>query len=239
MTLRDHFHPPLSTRRHWHSFPNAWATYIASSLNRQLPPGFFAEPNVQFGVEIDVATFEEPGSETREITLGRSQLWTPPDPVQTIPFPFLTDSLEVLIYGSESGPILIGAIELISPANKDREEHREAFVAKCTTYLQQGVGLAVVDVVTTRRENLHDLLMSRWIASSSALQATAQLYATSYRPIERDQQECLDIWHEALSIGGELPTLPLWLRGSICIRVNLSETYEQTCVEQRIDLDAG
>jgi hypothetical protein len=44
MGLLDHFHPPLSTRRHWHAFYNDWATYIASDLNRQLPEGYFAEP---------------------------------------------------------------------------------------------------------------------------------------------------------------------------------------------------
>lgn len=59
MSLQDHFHPPLSVRRHWHAFHNAWATYIASDLNQRLPEGYFAEPNVQFGIEIDVATFEE------------------------------------------------------------------------------------------------------------------------------------------------------------------------------------
>jgi len=28
-------------------------------LNQRPPEGYFAEPNVQFGIEIDVATFEE------------------------------------------------------------------------------------------------------------------------------------------------------------------------------------
>src|SRR5207237_2747385 len=50
MALQDHFHPPLSLRRHWHAFHNAWATYLSSDLNRQLPEGYFAEPNVQFGI---------------------------------------------------------------------------------------------------------------------------------------------------------------------------------------------
>ena len=59
MTLQDHFGPPLGTRRHWHAFHNAWATYISSDLNGRLPEGYFAEPNVQFGIEIDVAAFEE------------------------------------------------------------------------------------------------------------------------------------------------------------------------------------
>ena len=48
MALRDHFHAPLSIRRHWHSFHNAWATAIAIDLNTHLPEGYFAEPNVQF-----------------------------------------------------------------------------------------------------------------------------------------------------------------------------------------------
>jgi hypothetical protein len=59
MVLLDHFRPPLSSRRHWHAFHNAWATYLATDLNQKLPEGFFAEPNVQFGIEIDVAAFEE------------------------------------------------------------------------------------------------------------------------------------------------------------------------------------
>ena len=61
MVLQDHFRPPLSIRRHWHAFHNAWATYISSDLNQRLPEGYFAEANVQFGIEIDVATFEEAG----------------------------------------------------------------------------------------------------------------------------------------------------------------------------------
>lgn len=45
MPLLDHFHPPLSERRKWHSFHHAWATVIAFDLNRRLPPAYFADPN--------------------------------------------------------------------------------------------------------------------------------------------------------------------------------------------------
>src|SRR2546423_13564027 len=88
MALRDHFRPPLSVRRHWHAFHNAWATYISSDLNRLLPEGYFAEANVQFGIEIDVATFEEEqGLPSADPPLGEggnlmtprlSVVWTPP-----------------------------------------------------------------------------------------------------------------------------------------------------------------
>src|SRR5437879_12006142 len=107
MPLRDHFRPPLSIQRHWHAFHHAWATYLSSDLNQRLPEGYFAEANVQFGMEIDVATFEE----SRSAFPHGSTEWTPPVPVQTIPLPIVTDTVEVLVYGKEGGPSLAGAIE--------------------------------------------------------------------------------------------------------------------------------
>ena len=165
VTLRDHFRPPLGTQRHWHSFHSAWATAIAAGLNQRLPEGYFAEPNVQFGIEIDVATFEETGpsapSGTSPLAGGLDSGWSAPAPVRTIPLALLTDMVEVQIFTKEGGPTLVGAVELVSPANKDRAAHRDAFVSKCAAHLQQAVGLAIVDVVTERLANLHDELLAR------------------------------------------------------------------------------
>jgi hypothetical protein len=202
MPLLDHFHPPLSVRRHWHSFHHAWATSIASELNSRLPEGYFAEPNVQFG----------------------------------IPFSIVTDSVEVLVFESSAGPDLAGAIELVSPANKDRADHRNAFVTKCAAYLQQGLGLVIVDVVTGRRFNGHKALLKR-LGTDATTPIDTNLYASSYRPVDRDGQSSLDIWREGLAIGKSLPSLPLWLRGSLCLRVDLDATYDRTCREQRIPVN--
>jgi hypothetical protein len=49
----------------------------------------------------------------------------------------------------------------------------------------------------------------------------------------------LDIWHEALGVGSPLPTMPLWLRGAICLPVDLETTYERTRSEQRLDGSSG
>ncbi len=153
MALRDHFRPPLSTRRHWHSFHNAWSTYLADDLNQSLPEGYFAEPNAQFGIEIDVAAFSEripldPERKTTEL-----QEWTPSSPTATLPFQLTTDIVEIQIFNTQAGPTLVGAIELISPSNKDRPAQRSAFTSKCQTYLQQGIGLIIVDIVTTLNAN--------------------------------------------------------------------------------------
>jgi hypothetical protein len=237
MHLLDHFRPPLSTRRHWHAFHNAWATYIASALNTHLPAGYFAEPNVQFGIEIDVATFDENSRPTgiSGDPSAAANAWKPPAPDMSIALAMATDVAEVLVYDSTAGPTLAGAIELVSPANKDRPANREAFVSKGETYLLQGVGLAIVDVVTERRANLHVELLARLSQTTAAPGIDHDLYVAAYRPIEREGQPKADVWHKPLSIGLDLPTMPLWLRGGICLPVELAESYERTCREQRIE----
>ena len=50
---------------------------IALDLNRQLPPGYFADPNVEFNIEIDVAAFEDEKPDMPFVS------WTPPAPTLT------------------------------------------------------------------------------------------------------------------------------------------------------------
>jgi hypothetical protein len=148
-----------------------------------------------------------------------------------------TDTVEVLIYNSDAGPTLAGAIELVSPANKDRPAYRDVFVSKCAALLQQGVGLAVIDVVTQRSANLHDELLTR-LSAADLKPLRGGLYAASYRPVDRDGQQSLDIWSESLAIGSSLPTLPFWLRGSVCLPLELEATYSRTCREQRMPMES-
>lgn len=226
MPLLDHFRPPLSERRYRHSFLSAWATYISSQFNTLLPAGYFAEANVQYGVEIDVAAFEEPGASAPPTT------WTPPPPQASVPLELAGAVVEVGVFSRSGGPLLAGAVELVSPANKDRQGHRDALVSKCATYLRAGVGVVLVDVVTDRAADFHrELLVALGVPDPGAGSA---LYGSAYRPVERDGSPALDIWHEVVAVGQPLPTLPLWLRGGLCLPVELEATYTRTCVEQRV-----
>src|SRR2546425_12603202 len=90
MPLHDHFHPPLSTRRHWKGFHGTWAGTLARRLNEILPARYYAEPTIDVGgqIEIDVATFDEeawaPSSEGGVATAG----WAPPQPPIAVPIDF-------------------------------------------------------------------------------------------------------------------------------------------------------
>src|SRR5262245_26148447 len=134
MPLLDHFHPPLYPQHHWESFHSNWATRLADLLNeRLLPPEYIAEQHTHAGtrLEIDVATYENEALPHNAPRGGNTAVleplfYTPPAPLHIIPA-LLPDSFEVRIFHTAAGMTLVGAIELVSPGNKDRHEERLAF----------------------------------------------------------------------------------------------------------------
>jgi hypothetical protein len=138
------------------------------------------------------------------------------------------DDIEVQVFDMHESKRLVGVIELISPGNKDRPEARRTFAAKCVAYLQRGIGLVIVDIVTIRGGNLHhgvlDLLGQ---AEGSVLPADTALYAAAYRPAHRSDKNQLDLWPTALALGQPLPLLPLALRGAFFVPVDLEATYSE------------
>ncbi len=93
-----------------------------------------------------------------------------------------------------------------------------------------------MDVVTERRADLHGELLGR--LGAAGVSPGASLSAAAYRPVERGGVPVLDVWFEPLGLGHALPTLPLWLRGGLCLPVELEATYERTCAEQRVRVAA-
>jgi Protein of unknown function (DUF4058) len=242
MPLLDHFHLPLSGEHNWESFHGAWAYEIMRTLNRRvLPPRCFAEAQVHAGsrVEIDVPTFDReqgglsapPNGNTGGVAV---ETWAPPTTSLVMPAVF-PDEIEVQVFQKAGGATLVAAIELVSPSNKDRPETRRAFTAKCAAYLQQGIGLVVVDIVTERQGNLHDdLIHLLEQADMFAFPQVTPLYAVAYRPSRRATGDQIEIWPVPLTLGQSLPTLPLALRGVATVPVDLDTTYITTCQDSRL-----
>ena len=149
------------------------------------------------------------------------------------------DEYEVRVYDNERGQRLVAAIELVSPANKDRPEHRRAFVAKCAALLQNQVSVTVVDLVTVREFNLYGDLLdligqadpSLDIERSSVYAVAMRATKTGFKPGDSWQ---LETWLQPLQIGQPLPTLPLWLADNFSVGLDLEESYEETCKFLRI-----
>jgi len=186
-------------------------------------------------IEVDVGTFRGNGNGAPgppSASGGASvatATWAPPVPAMIMPGVF-PDEIEVRIFNKEAGPTLVAAIELVSPRNKDRDEARRAFTAKCISYLSAGVGLVIVDLVTSRLANMHNAIVELMGLSSSFLLAEeVTLYAVAYRPVERDDAAEIHVWPHVLAIGSALPTVPLALRDAAVIPLDLEASYAELC----------
>jgi hypothetical protein len=242
MPLLDNFRPPVIDDVPWESFHAGWSTHLAEALNDLLPPQFIATELRHAGthLEIDVATFSRPHTAPqppRTNGAGVATLapvWAPPAPVQTMPAIF-PDTFEVRVISTRAGRILVAAIELVSPGNKDRPEERTAFAAKCASYLHTGVSLIVMDIVTDRHFNLHNELMRLMNADPNfQMAADAHLYAVAYRPVLREERPEIDLWPTTLQLGDALPLLPLRLTDDLFVPVDFETTYQETCRRRRL-----
>lgn len=243
MPLRDHFHPPLHPHHHWESFHSNWATRIADQLNEKwLPPEFLAEEYTSAGtrMEIDIATFEEATQRADATTNGAAtatvatRTYAPPAPNRTMAAVF-PDSFEVRVFSTTAGRTLVAAIELISPGNKDRPQERRAFASKCLSYLQQGISLVIIDVVTNRRANLHNETMRLMEAPANLdLAPEIVLYSVAYRPVTREDRSEIDLWSAQCAVGQPLPSMPLRLTGDLFVPVEFEVSYEEACRKRRL-----
>ena len=206
MPLRDHFRPPLDNLMSWDGFFGCWPALIVVALDRMMPSEYAAGPLI-------------PRKHPAPMTAD----WTEPG------------EYEVLIYNNKPNRRLVAAIEIVSPANKDRPEHRRTFVAKCAALLQKLVSVTIVDLVTTRNFNLYAELLALIGQADPSLGAEPPaLYAASTRGTKQGDTAVLQAWTYALALGQPLPTVPLWLAENLSIPLELEPCYEDTCRALRI-----
>ena len=240
MPLRDHFRPPTSLHSSWEEVHGQWPAMMVLRLNDKLPKRFIAVPRVHMGpfVEVDVATFENDTFVENSFPpltgYDGTALWSAPEPTATMECEVDAESeYEVRIYDAERNRTLVAAIELVSPANKDRPEHRRAFVSKCVAMLKREISLVIVDPITVRSFNLYRAILEE-LGMTAPTKADEPTYAVALRPDMTNGRLRLARWEHLLEIGQPLPTVPLWLTREQSIPLNLDESYEDTCRGLRI-----
>jgi len=238
MPLRDHFRPPMSERFSWDMFHGGWPMTLSRQLNRILPPQFMAGPNVHLGtgVEIDLGTFDLSQTPGEVPAPNEDGLRWEAQPSLAVETDLLDPSeYEVRVYDVRENRRLVAAIELVSPANKDRPEVRTAFVIKCNELLRRDVCVVIVDVVTARNFNLYaDLLNLIHQRDPGQGDPPAPVYAASCRWVPRGGKRVLETWSRVLAIGQPLPTLPLWLGEELNVALDLETSYEETLRDLRM-----
>jgi hypothetical protein len=243
MPLRDHFRSPLDDVHSWDELHGMWPAMIVRELAKVLPEPYFAAPGVHLGTlyEVNVGTYREPAPNSKEgeadagggVAVAK---YAPPKPTLTLE-PRLPnqDVYEVRIYDSRRNRRLVAAIEIVSPSNKDRPETRGTFVAKAAALLKHDICVSIVDVVSTSELNLYSELLGFLESTDPALgDQPPPMYAVTLRLRNEDSRRLLDNWYHPLAIGQSLPTLPIWLKGSLAIALDLEPSYEETCRTLRI-----
>jgi hypothetical protein len=243
MPLLDHFHDPVRDFCPWRSFEAMWCGKLVERLNETwLTDDRFtaqSERNIESAVEIDVAALERAGRGPHAAgsngagggVATAAEVYAPPAPPLYADIEFTAaDLYEVKVYRGRGGWQLVAAVEVVSEANKDREDTRRAFAVKCGAYLLNGVSVVVIDAVTTYRADLHaalcDLLGApdpvRW-ASPTGL--SALVYRPSKRPGGEAARTRLDVWPFPLTVGAALPSVPLWLGPDLAVPLELELTH--------------
>lgn len=242
MPLRDHFHSPVNDKHRWDAVHGGWPMEIVRTLFDLLPAGFVAEPKIHHGspFEVDISMLEEddrpPFAGESEGDGGTATLTATAPPLTVSADLSALDEYEILVYDTDRSRTLVAAIELVSPANKDRPETRQQFVSKVDALLRQDVCVSIVDVVTKHQSNLYAELLARFGQSDPRLgDPPAALYAVTLRGRKpKKRRPVLDLWCFPLALGAPLPTIPLWLAPNLRIEVPLEPSYQETCRLLRI-----
>src|SRR5262245_43028194 len=144
MPLRDHFHAPLDNRHSWEGFFGGWPAMIVCDLFARLPAHYVAAPRVYLGTDLESNLANEGDGPLPHIVTDSADggpatvAWEPPTPTLDVATDLRgQNEYEVRVYDTRRHQGLVAAVEMVSPANKERPEHRRAFLARCAALLQQ------------------------------------------------------------------------------------------------------
>jgi hypothetical protein len=236
MPLLDHFRGPISELAPATSIGSFWIVNLAKWINSRLVPyGYRAYAQVHLGpVEADLTEFEIAGTRTyKDPNSGPLSLATLPPPAYALESQ-IAEVFEIQIHQLDPNKKLVAVVEFASPANKDRELQREKFVAKCLHFLQQNVGVVVLDIVTNRRANLHNDIVETLGGNASQLMNDHWTYVSAYRPSNTEDGTRVEVWPYAAEVGQAIPELPMPIPNGPALMLDLEGTYLQTLEENGI-----
>jgi hypothetical protein len=124
-----------------------------------------------------------------------------------------------------SGHRLVGLLEIVSPANKDRPRHVEEFARKAIDALEGGVHVLIIDLFPPGPhdpQGMHGIICERLARFDEPydLPAAEPLTLASYAAGLQ-----VEIYLEHVAVGVALPEMPLFVRPDRYVNVPLEATY--------------
>lgn len=214
----------------FHDFHTSWITHIKEALNADLLPDEYyawaeqyagqARPNV---LTLSTRTADVPDA----VPSGAVALAEAPPKVSVH---MSADEAAVyrmtrrsLAIRHRTGRRLVAMIEILSPGNKDNEQHLKEFVGKALQVLQEGVHLLVIDLHPPGPQDpqgIHGAIWPGVGGGSFELPGDRPLTLAAYLA-----GQLPEAFVETVCIGRPLPDMPLFLSTGAYIQVPLEPTY--------------
>jgi hypothetical protein len=214
----------------FHDFHNVWIALLRIAFNSGLlPEGFYAMSEQHAGKYIaDVLTLQrpaEPAPESRVISGGVAVAESPPQVRHQMELsPSALRLRKTLAIRHVSDHRMVALVEIVSPANKDREQHVVEFLDKLEDALSHGIHVLLVDLFPPGkydRDGLHCALLKRLGEKAHRVPAREPLLLASYVA-----DEPVKAYWEYLAVGNELPEMPLFLDPGVYVKTPLESTYD-------------
>ena len=219
----------------FHHFHQDWSIELARTLNRGvLPKNLSALVEQRAGVKEPVVLAIEDYAPLND--RETASLESRPGSTATMEAPasrIIQRSSEE-VYAARANRIVIrhhlgrivGAIEIVSPRNKDKNGAIRNFVEKTVEFIESGVHVLVIDLFppTVRDpKGLHKLIWDEIEDQPFELPAGLDRLLMSYNA-GRERVAYI----EPLSVGDSMPDMPLFLTPQLHVKVPLETTYEAT-----------
>ncbi len=228
-----------SERAEWEGVHIYWMGDIAQWLKPRLPKGYrpviatspFAHVGVSLG-KPDVSVLNTSPAAPQEALEESTAIGDDMQP----DFETIATTLEedhTLLIQKENR--LVAAIEIVSPANKDRPERRDQYSSRYLGYIRAGVHLLLIDV----HSRPFQFSFPQRIATELKLDRPAlpTPHAVSYQVGSAAPfgGRFLAVWQRALQIGAPIPSITLAITDRDRVVIDLESTYMEAARKADVD----
>ncbi len=218
----------------WDGVHQLWLVELLHWIKPRLPAGYRTyigtRPTFAIGVPVqdrpDLGVRDWPPSHASTSETGPAPTGEDPAWDQEVEIAVETLPVDRIVYVERQG-LLIAAVELVSPRNKDRESAQRNYTAIYGGYLRRGIHLVLVDV---HRRPLQFSFADRIAADLAFEQPPCPApFAVAYRVGEEAPNggRFLALAQRPLTVGQPLPTLPLALTVHESVAIDLEQTYSR------------
>jgi Protein of unknown function (DUF4058) len=228
MPIHDWTRVPAGLFQHFHQ---DWTIEIARTLNRGMfPKGLTALVEQRASTrEGDVLAIESKKRIRNPENAESGGLLTAGDPATSI-----VRRLDREIYAARANRIVlrhhmgrvVAVIEIVSPGNKDRKSALREFVTKSVQFIDRGIHLLVVDLFPPSSRDpfgIHKAIWDEFLEEDFTMPPGKDRIVASY---EADEEKTAYV--EPIGVGDALPSMPLFVKRGMHVRVPLEATYRTT-----------